>query len=166
MSIWFVGVLQAAGERGEIETGDGAVMQGCRMYKVSDVYYCDRYMTFDHDFKTWCYHFRGFKGKRYSAFAVMTFSCHLSTSSAAVCFQFFHRFPCLRMPSLQTFFTVPSFRYQCRAVEGAWTQGREDRMSGLVPPIADSFIAHPPIATKAYGTDPGEARVLPDRGRH
>jgi hypothetical protein len=39
-------------------------------------------------------------------------------------------------------------------------------MSGLVPPIADSFIVHPPIVIKIHGTDLGEACVLPDRGRH
>jgi hypothetical protein len=72
----------------------------------------------------------------------------------------------MKMRPLQTVFTVPFLRYQCWAVEGAWTQEREDRMSGLVPPIADSFIAHPPIVIKTCGTDLGEACVLPDRGRH
>jgi hypothetical protein len=64
MSIWFVGVLQVVGERGEIETWDGVVMQGCRIYRVYGTYYCDGYMAFDHDFKTWCCRSRGFAKMR------------------------------------------------------------------------------------------------------
>jgi hypothetical protein len=46
------------------------------------------------------------------------------------------RFSYARMLLLQTIFTVPSLRYQSWAVEGAWRQGREDRIAELALSIA------------------------------